>query len=137
VFFGGSLESAVAAHLSLGILPHEFGPLVSDYEKLKDLEPQKEKDEIVGKILSIDRFGNAITNLKLSVLQEQFPDLRFSAQIGEKNLREIKSHYAEAESKEPFLLFGSTRLLEISVNQGSAAKVLKIKKGDPVRIRTS
>jgi S-adenosylmethionine hydrolase len=134
-FHGRDIFAPVAAHLSSGVAPIEFGPQVSGYEKLKDLEPQKEKDEIIGKILSIDRFGNAITNLRLPFLQEQLPNLSFSAEIGGKVLRELKTHYAEGESKEAFLLFGSTGLLEISVNQGSAAETLHLKRGDPIKIK--
>jgi len=134
-FHGRDIFAPVAAHLSRGVLPHQMGPEISGYEKLKDFTPRVEKKEMVGKVIGIDRFGNGITNFRLSFLQEHCPSLKFSLQIGKKIVRELKTHYEEGEAKRPFFLFGSSGLLEISVNQGSAAKVLGLKKGDVVKIK--
>jgi S-adenosylmethionine hydrolase len=136
-FHGRDIFTPVAAHLSLGIPADQFGPEVSDYKRLEDFFPQVEKKEIVGKILSIDRFGNAITNLSHSFLKKHISDLKFSLSIGKRKLSAMKTHYAEGEKKKPFFLFGSSGLLEIAMNQGSAAHLLKMKRGDFVRIKVA
>jgi hypothetical protein len=45
--------------------------------------------------------------------------------------------YAEVKPKKPLTLIGSHNFLEISVNQGNAAEVFKIKSGDTVTLYRS
>jgi S-adenosylmethionine hydrolase len=41
-------------------------------------------------------------------------------------------HYAEARGTEPFLILGSSGFLEISIDRGSAARMLAVDTGHPV-----
>jgi hypothetical protein len=46
----------------------------------------------------------------------------------------LARNYAESRSGALFLIVGSSGYLEVSVNQGSAAKLMGCKTGDPVKL---
>jgi hypothetical protein len=46
----------------------------------------------------------------------------------------LKKGYWEGKKGELIALLGSSGFLEISVNEGNAQKVLKVKRGDPIQI---
>lgn len=131
-FHGRDLFAPVAAHLSSGISCASFGQKIEEYQRLNYFFPIIKKKQIIGKVLSIDRFGNMITNLSKRFLEENFSDLDFALSIKGKKIRKIYSHYAEAKKGEIFILFGSSGFLEIAMNQGSAAKFLKVKNGTQI-----
>jgi S-adenosylmethionine hydrolase len=137
-FHGRDIFAPAAAHLARGTAGKEFGPPLPDYLRLADLEPKQTGDRLSGKIISIDRFGNAVTNLKKSFLKRFFPDLKISASVAAVHRLPLRhTHYAEGKAGEALLLFGSSALLEIAVYQGSAAEKLDLKLGDEVEISAS
>jgi len=98
------------------------GKIIHDY-----LRPEFERPQPIGKrswagrILKIDRFGNLITNFH----QREFPGLEaksFTLAIGMAAIVRMARTYAEARPGELFAIVGSSGYLEVSVNQGSAAK---------------
>ncbi len=129
-FQGRDLFAPIAAHLSCGISPDQLGPRLFTYEQWEGLNPEAKNGKIIGQVLSIDRFGNAITNLSKEFILRHIPDLSFVAKIKSKKIKTLKNHYAEGNAREPFCIFGSSQLLEVSLNQASAALMLKIKRGD-------
>ncbi len=133
-FHGRDVFAPVAAHLSLGISCSSFGQKMEQCQKLHEFFPAIKKDRIFGRVLSIDRFGNMITNISKRFLEEIFSDLDFALSIKGKNIRKIYSHYAEGKKGELFLLFGGSGFLEIAMNQGSAGKKLKIKRGEKLEL---
>lgn len=128
-FHGRDVFAPVAAHLSSGVSCSSFGQKIEDCQRLHDFFPAIKKNQILGKTLSIDRFGNIITNISKSFLEKYFPDLNFSVLIQGKKIQKNHSHYAEAKKGEVFILFGSSGFLEMAMNQGSAAKFLGVKNG--------
>ena len=63
-FHGRDIFSPVAAWLSKGVAPAEFGPEISDYVRLP--LPAVERigeNSLRGVVLKVDKFGNLITNL--------------------------------------------------------------------------
>jgi hypothetical protein len=57
----------VAAWLTRGIAPEEFGPEAHTYKRLKIPKPVRSGREIVGEILYQDKFGNLMTNIPFSL----------------------------------------------------------------------
>jgi S-adenosylmethionine hydrolase len=49
----------------------------------------------------------------------------------------LKKGYWEGKKGEPIALLGSCGFLEVSVTEGNAQKMLKVKRGDPIQISTS
>jgi len=133
-FHGRDIFAPVAAHLSRGVSPAKLGPVISHYQKLDLFFPTIQKKKICGKIVSVDSFGNAITNLSRNFIEKNFPNFQFQVRIKKKKIAKLYSHYAEAKKGEVFLLFGSSDFLEIAAHQGSAAKKLQLKIGDSLEV---
>lgn len=136
-FHGRDIFCPVAAHLSKGVAAEDLGEAFSGYFRLPDFFPATQKNYIAGKILSIDRFGNAITNLQAALLKRYFPDLKIKVILGttrKVTLQRLLTYYAEAPDDKPFLLFNSSGFLEIAAREANAAKLLKVKSGDKIKI---
>ena len=54
-----------------------------------------------------------------------------------RTIKGLKKGYWEGRKDEPMALFGSGGFLEISIREGNAQKVLKVKKGDRFKIKFS
>src|SRR3970040_1778700 len=72
VFHGRDLFAPVAAHLSKGISFSDLGPVIPDYVRLDFGNPQVDAIGIRGEILTIDRFGNVITNISRGVISARW-----------------------------------------------------------------
>ena len=119
-FHGRDIFAPVAAALSNGVKPRKFGPEILDQVRLPALlEPTR--------IIHIDRFGNCVTNITRDIFK---PDTNLL--INGKTIRDFRNFYGEDSSTSPFAIWGSAGFLEISVNGGSAAKVLRVKRGERV-----
>jgi S-adenosylmethionine hydrolase len=128
----------VAAWLTQGISPEEFGPEVRRYKRLKIIEPVLSGREISGEISYGDKFGNLMTNIPFSMLPLVKPSKakpKIILHLGKKKIGRLVTSYTEVHDKRPFFLVNSQGLIEIAVRGGSAAAVLRAKPGDPVRIR--
>jgi hypothetical protein len=128
----------VAAWLTQGISPDEFGPEVNSYRRLKIKEPVRSGREIAGEILYQDKFGNLMTNISISMfraLRGSKSKPRLSLFLGKRQISRMVMSYAEVKDSRPFILVNSQGLIEIAVNKGSAAAALGAKPGDPVKIR--
>lgn len=127
----------VAAWLTNGLPPEEFGPKVKSYRRLKIKEAVVSRREIVGEILYRDKFGNLMTNITRALLQSLKPSktrLRTVLYLGKMQIGRQFTSYSDVKDNRPFFLVNSQGLVEIAVREGSAAVALSAKPGDPVRI---
>lgn len=134
-FHGRDIFAPVAGHLTLGISPKAFGQEIDSWRRLNFPNPLFKERAIEGKVIHIDSFGNLITNIDRDRFLQFIRNQPFLIQVGKKRIKDLKSGYWEGERGEAIALFGSMGLLEISVRDGSAQRVLKIEKGDPMRVR--
>jgi hypothetical protein len=126
-FHGRDIFAPVAAHLSLGTAAEAFGEPVQDPVVVEWPEPRRLGErKILGRILRIDRFGNLITNVTQQDLTNLGTFSKLVIQIGGHQIARLCRSYAEAKPGEPFAIFGSAGLLEISVNQASAEQLLGV-----------
>jgi len=117
-FHGRDIFAPVAAALSTGVNPTSLGPPISDPIRLSPpAEPQ---------IIHVDRFGNLITN----ITRDTFKD-GASLAVNGRVISVFRSFFGEnvGEANEPFAIWGSAGFLEIAVNGGSAAELLRGKRG--------
>jgi hypothetical protein len=139
-FHGRDIIAPIGAHLSQGVelsrLGSETG--LGDVVRLPDLRcDMSQKGVLSGKIVSIDRFGNLITNIDSKQLNED--DRRGQKRkpqiwIGQSRVLGIAATYESAEQNKPLALIGSRGYLEVAVNKGSAERYFKVKKGDIVKV---
>ncbi len=130
-FHGRDVFAPVAAHLSKGVLPKEFGNEITEFVKIKAAKPVKiSETETEAEIIHIDNFGNLITNLEETDLPGNF-----TLEINGKVIEKRREFYAEAGKGETFIIFGSTGFLEIAAFQNSAAQILGVKIGKKVFLK--
>jgi S-adenosylmethionine hydrolase len=135
----------VAAWLSKGTPCEKFGPEIVTYNKLDIRKPKGKADNLVGRILHIDKFGNMITNIPAEMLEENLEGLdsrllrlRLMRESGvdTPELRDLdiehRKTYEEVEKGEALCLMGSLGFLEIAIREGSASECLKAKVGDGI-----
>ena len=134
-FHGRDIFAPVAAHLSKGIPPSQFGNKVSDCVLLSWPEPFIQKEgEAEGQVIHIDRFGNLVTNLTRSFMEELSGGRAFHADCAGTSIAQLVPSYAYGKQGELYCVYGSSGYLEISSVNGSARDLLKARRGDCVKI---
>ena len=139
-FHGRDIFAAVGAHLSCGTKLDALGTRTDhkDIVRIEDLNCRiSQAGELIGKIVSIDRFGNLTTNIDTISLAEfcRTSALKhLQVHIGSRVISGLSSTYSDAAPAAPLSLIGSRNYLEIAINCGNARENFKAKKGDPVRL---
>ena len=129
--------ASAAAWLSRSISCKEFGPEASSYKKFKAEKPLIRRNEIIGHVLYIDKFGNLITSIPermLELLLKKTGKKILSLSIKDREIATFGQSYSSVKKGELLFLIGSQGLIEVAVKESSAAQKLKIKNGDKVKI---
>jgi S-adenosylmethionine hydrolase len=131
-FHGRDVFAPVAAHLARGVPIQRFGPAQKRILLLDWPEPRRTKRALVGEIVSVDRFGNLITNFEPS----HWASLDKPGLVaGSFRATELSSSYQEAPMSKHVIVFGGYGLLEIAARDDSAANTLNLTIGDRVELR--
>lgn len=130
-FHGRDIFAPVAAHISKGLDIKNAGKRIFDFVELDFGEGKKRNGALEGKIISIDSFGNMVTNISSGIVDFKPGDL---LEIGKKRIP-FHISYGFCEKGEPLALIGSHGYLEIAVNQGSAALFFNKKEDDEITLR--
>lgn len=132
-FRAAQVFAPTAAFLASG------GPLeeVGEEVTLKDLhwgEPSYSNDCLRGKIIYIDKFGNAITNIQRANFMQLKAERRFEIYIRNVRLRRIVRTYSDVSKADALAIFGEGDYLEIAMREASAADLLGLKLHDMITI---
>ncbi len=131
-FHGRDVFAPAAAHLSGGVPLGKLGPEAHDYVRLIWPEPTKARGRIEGRVVYIDRFGNALTNIPRGMLGGPTETGLTVRLPGRKTGFAVCRSYQAVPKGKPLGIFGSVGLLEVAINGGNAAKVLGLAKGSKV-----
>ena len=127
-FHGRDVFAPAAARLAAGAGLESLGPPFPEAVVRRTPEPQRAPDgSVVGQVIHLDRFGNAITNLLGAhggVIEAGGCSLP------------VRGTYADVESGELVALTGSSGLIEIAQRDGSAAAALRLARGARVVLRS-
>ncbi len=129
-FHGRDVFGPAGALIEKGVSPEEFAGEISLESLVKlDVEPRKENDLWLLRVIYVDDFGNVILNLEGYEKPKavELPDLSLRIPYHET--------YGHVKPGGLLALPGSHDYLEIAVNQGSASERLGLKVGDEVRVR--
>jgi len=131
-FHGRDIFAPVAALLSLGFPPIDFGEAITSLTMLPLPKPHRRPDgSLVGHVLHIDNFGNLITSIKGSdLLPTKQP---IAVEVGNHLISGLSRTYAEGQGL--LTLIGSSGYLEVSLKGGSASAFLDAEVGSEVRLR--
>ncbi len=133
-FHGRDIFAPVGAHLSRGVPIGELGNPVAQPVQLTLPEPQVTEEAVIGHIIWIDSFGNLVTDVSREILESLERQNGVVIHAGSAKIDHFNRSYAESEIGEVLAIIGSFNRLEISINQGNAAQVLGLKRGDTVTI---
>ena len=137
-FHGRDIFAPAAAHAAAQIerghvSVETFGPEIDNLIQLDVPEPLHHPDgSIEGVILKSDKFGNLLTNLAAQDMPADRTNL--SIELGNLRIARFFRYYAEGARGELFAILGSSGLLEISMNQGSALEQTEVTPGTKFRL---
>jgi S-adenosyl-L-methionine hydrolase (adenosine-forming) len=127
-FHGRDVFAPAAAALAAGVPLERLGSRYACPIVRRTPEPTVLTDgAISGEILTIDKFGNAITNIA-------GPRPGHTVWVGALGLS-LHVTYSEVPKGEPIALTGSSGCIEIAVREGSAARRLGLTRGSAVILR--
>lgn len=128
-FHGRDVFAPTAAALASGAPIDALGAVCLDPVVRRTPEARRAADgSVLGEVIAIDRFGNAVSNLiaprggRIEVAGRVMPIVRT---------------YADAAVGDVVALVGSSGFVEIAQRDGSAASALGIARGTPVRLRAA
>ena len=125
-----------AAGLNDGKKPSQMGRTVSGITERKPLRATIDRDVIIGSIIFIDSYGNAISNITREIFYRVFENRRFriSIQSNKNYTEQISGSYSDVLVGDLLARFNSLDLLEISINGANVSELLSIEVGSSVRV---
>lgn len=136
-FHGRDIFAPVAAWLSRGIGASKFGDPITDYVTISvAVSAMPGKNVLEGEVIYIDRFGNAITNIKTQKIDDLYnsdPTGSLKVLVKDKEAP-FKTHYSEAEDAGLYSLINSFGYLELFVYRGSASSDFGIRVSEKVGV---
>jgi len=125
-----------ASDLISGKNPTEIGKSVKTLSERIPLRATIDKDVIIGSIIFIDSYGNAISNITREVFYRVFENKQYRILIqSNKNYTElISDKYSDVPVGELLARFNQLELLEISINGADVSELLSLNVGSVVRV---
>ena len=126
----------VAAALAEGKSPSELGTPKTEIRKLLPFEPIVTPTEIRGKIIHIDHYHNAITNISEELFRSFVKGGKFELTVKGSNeaITSISKSYDDEPEGEKVALFNSSGYLQIAMVMGSGCSLFGYKTDDPVMV---
>jgi S-adenosyl-L-methionine hydrolase (adenosine-forming) len=130
-FHGRDIFAPVAAHLSRGLSPEKLGRPFTEFDKGFVPRAVRLGDRITGEIIAFDRYGNGITNIPASWIDD--PE-KARVLVKGRDFETLARSYLDVPPGDPLAIIGSADALELSVNRGSARETLGLKVGETVMV---
>jgi S-adenosylmethionine hydrolase len=130
-FHGRDIFAPVAAEIAAGRIGlADLGPAVTDIVPSWVDDPTVSNDQVAGVVITIDHFGNLITNIEAESIQ-QFtqPVVRTGGHVFP-----LKRTYGDVTPGEFLALINSFGVVEIARAEQSAAEALGLGRGAPVLV---
>ena len=125
-----------AAHISRGGSLNVIGKVAENVQERVMFRAVSEDKLIRGMVVYIDHYGNALTNIDRNLFRQfnKFPSFSIQLRRSEYEIRNISKTYSDVPVGEKLAIFSTLGLLEISINQGNASKLLGLNQSDIIRI---
>ena len=127
-FHGRDVFAPAAAHLALGVAPERLGPAIDNPVRLSWPTVRETHGAVAGTVLHVDRFGNLVTSIRAEAF-ESFGAI--VVRISGRSLRFVGT-YGDLEPAQVGAMVGSSGRLEVAVREGSAATLLRARRGTRV-----
>ncbi len=128
-FHGRDIMAPAAALIAKGFEETQIGPIFNDWRKIPFPHPQRVGNRITGEIIAIDRFGNAITNIKKDYINT-------SSVFNVKNIiiEGLTPTYSLAPTNKEIAVIGSYDFVEFSLKNSNFSKLNSVNVGDKVEV---
>jgi S-adenosylmethionine hydrolase len=125
-----------ASDLISGKKPAELGKRVKAVSERLPLRATIDKDVIIGSIIFIDSYGNAISNITREVFYRVFEnkECRILIQSNKNYTDQISLRYSDVPVGDMLARFNQLDLLEIAINGADVSELLSLSVGSAVRI---
>ena len=119
----------VACHIAKGLPVEELGHPKTTLLRKLSFQPVIDGDLIKGKVIYIDNYENAFTNISEKLFRSFIKNRKFAISFRSASYRitEISKSYKDVVEGEMLALFSTSGLLEIAINQGKASSLLGLK----------
>jgi S-adenosylmethionine hydrolase len=130
-FHGRDIFAAVAGHLAAGVKPEICASPLHSWVELHEPLPIHTGNQVLGRILYADRFGNLITNLP----QEMIGDVgSWRLWVNQLELGSLRTTYEDVPEGTLLGYIGSSGYLELAIRQGNAAAEFEDMKTVEIRL---
>lgn len=128
-FHGRDILAPAAARTLDDPLRGPPGAPTGEWEQLAWPAARRAPGEVRGEVVSIDSFGNALTNIPRAALPVDAP---LQVTWSDQTIRGLRRVYGDAPVGTLLALIGSSDQLELAVVAGKAASIYGIRRGDPI-----
>jgi S-adenosylmethionine hydrolase len=140
-FHGRDIFAPVAGHLSLGVAPEAFGPVIDTFVSLASPTPNFVRDAtgstLSGEVIHIDSFGNCISSIKEADIGLHFKGVEpalLQVVVKSVEMSGLCHTYGDCSKGGPVALIGSSGFLEVALSGGNGARELGIGIGERVSV---
>lgn len=131
-FHGRDIFAPVAAALASGrVMPESIGRRVEALVPGWVEEARQTHDRVAGVVITIDHFGNLITNIDRRLSDRMIDPVVHAGKLS----LPLRRTYGDVKPGDPIALINSFGVIEIAVAEGRAADVLGLSRGAPVSVR--
>jgi S-adenosylmethionine hydrolase len=113
---------------NMGIELTELGSMMLPQVKIT-------KNQIWGRVIHIDHYGNLITNITLDMFDKVHDARSYTVMFSREQLEIISNTYNSVESGECVAVFNSSGNLEIAICHGNASELLGLQYDSQIQIR--
>ncbi len=135
-FHGRDLFAPAAAALAEGLPVEDVGPPAASPIDLAERAPVREAQVLRGQVSYCDPFGNIVTNIPASWLDQISGPLALEVARDRVPARRART-FVDGARDELLVLAGSSGTVEIAINGGDAAERLGLHAGDPAALHAA
>lgn len=131
-FHGRDVFAPAAARLARGDAMAALGdPVEGDLVRLPEYRARRISGGVAGRVLHVDRFGNAISSIR----RDELPEGTLEVEAAGRAVGPLRRTYGDVAVGEALALVGSAGHVEVAVRNGGAAAALGLRSGDGVVVR--
>ena len=135
-FLALSVFASAACALSAGTPLSKLGSPAEDYDKQTPLRATIEDNTIIGSVIHIDSYQNAITNISEELFNRVGNKRPFVIYVQSKHytINKINQRYNESDPGDLLAIFNSSGALEIAMREGNAAGLIRLTTNSTIRV---
>ena len=135
-FLALSVFASAACALSAGTALSKLGSPAKDYNRQTPLRATIEDNTIIGSVIHIDSYQNAITNISEELFKRVGNGRPFVIYVQSKHytINRINQRYNESDPGDLLAIFNSSGVLEIAMREGNAAGLMRLTTNSTIRV---